>query len=35
MSLDALPAGARVLRDANILIDAKRAMSTQCRRLLE
>lgn len=35
MSLDTIPAGARVLIDANILIYAKRAMSVQCRRLLE
>ncbi|HRZ37063.1 MAG TPA: type II toxin-antitoxin system VapC family toxin [Candidatus Paceibacterota bacterium] len=34
MNLDAIPAGARVLIDANVLIDAKRAMSAQCRRLL-
>ena len=35
MSLDAIPPGARVLIDANILIYARRAMSAQCRRLLE
>jgi predicted nucleic acid-binding protein len=35
MSLDAIPADARVLVDANILIYAKRGMSAQCRRLLE
>ncbi len=35
MSLDAIPPGARVLVDANILIYARRAMSAQCRRLLE
>ena len=35
MSLDAIPAGARVLVDANILIYAKRGMSAQCRRFLE
>ena len=35
MSLDAIPAGARVLIDANILIYAKRAMSRQSRKLLE
>jgi len=35
MSLDAIPVGARVLIDANILVYAKRAMSAQCRRLLE
>ncbi len=35
MSLDAIPAGARVLIDANILIYAKRGMSAQSRRLLE
>jgi predicted nucleic acid-binding protein len=35
MSLDAIPAGARVLVDANILIYAKRGMSAQCRRLVE
>jgi len=35
MSLDAIPAGARVLIDANILIYAKRAISKQSRKLLE
>lgn len=35
MNLDAIPGGARVLIDANILIYARRAMSAQCRRLLE
>jgi predicted nucleic acid-binding protein len=35
MSLHALPAGARVLVDANILIYARRGMSVQCRELLE
>lgn len=35
MSLDAIPAGAWVLLDANIFIYARRAMSGQCRRLLE
>jgi predicted nucleic acid-binding protein len=35
MSLDTIPAGARVLIDANVLIYAKRALSEQCRRLLE
>jgi len=35
MSLGAIPAGARVLLDANILIYARRGMSAQCRRLLE
>jgi len=35
MSLDATPAGARALIDANILIYAKRGMSAQYRRLLE
>ena len=35
MSLDAIPVGARVLIDANILIYARQAMSAQCHRLLE
>lgn len=35
MSLDAIPAGARVLIDANLLIYARRGMSAQCRCLLE
>jgi predicted nucleic acid-binding protein len=35
MSLDAIPAGTRVLIDANILIYARRGMSAQCRHLLE
>ena len=35
MSLDAIPGGARALIDANILIYARRAMSAQCRQLLE
>lgn len=35
MSLDTIPAGARVLIDANVLIYARRGMSAQCRRLLE
>jgi predicted nucleic acid-binding protein len=35
MSLDDIPAGSRVLLDANILIYARRGMSAQCRRLLE
>jgi predicted nucleic acid-binding protein len=35
MNLDAIPAAARVLIDANILIYAKRGMSAQCRRFLE
>lgn len=35
MSLEAIPAGARVLVDANILISAERGMSAQSRRLLE
>jgi predicted nucleic acid-binding protein len=35
MSLDVIPAGARVLLDANILIYARRGMSAQSRRLLE
>ncbi len=35
MSLDAIPAGARVLIDANILIYAKRAVSKQSRKLVQ
>jgi len=35
MNLEAIPAGSRVLVDANILIYARRGMSGQCRRLLE
>jgi hypothetical protein len=35
MSLDAILAGARILIDANVFIYAKRALSAQCRRLLE
>lgn len=35
MSLDTIPAGARVLIDANILIYAKRGASAQSRQLLE
>lgn len=35
MSLDAIPTGTRVLIDTNILIYARRAMSAQCRPLLE
>jgi predicted nucleic acid-binding protein len=35
MSLDAIPPGAEVLIDANILIYARRGMSAQCRQLLE
>ena len=34
MSLDAIPAGSRVLIDANILIYARGGMSEQCRRFL-
>lgn len=35
MSLDVIPADARVLIDANIFIDARQGMSVQCHRLLE
>jgi predicted nucleic acid-binding protein len=35
MTLDDIPAGSRVLVDANILIYARRGMSEQCRRFLE
>ena len=35
MSLATIPAGTRVLVDANILIYAKRGMSAQCRAFLE
>jgi hypothetical protein len=35
MSLDAIPAGAPVLIDANILIFAQAARSEYCRRLLD
>jgi predicted nucleic acid-binding protein len=35
MTLDAIPAGAQVLADANVLIYARRGMSFQSRRLLE
>ena len=34
MNLDDVPAGARILIDANILIYARRGMSAQCCRLL-
>ena len=35
MNLDAIPAGGRVLIDANILIYARHGVSLQCRKLLE
>jgi predicted nucleic acid-binding protein len=35
MSLAEIPAGSRLLLDANILIYAKRGMSQQCRQLLQ
>jgi predicted nucleic acid-binding protein len=35
MTLDDIPAGVRLLIDANILIYARRGMSEQCRRLVE
>ena len=35
MRLDDIPAGARILVDANILLYAKRGMSAQCRRFLD
>jgi len=33
MSVDAIPAGRRVLIDTNILIYAKQGMSAQCRHV--
>jgi len=35
VNLDSIPAGARVLIDANILIYARLGLSAECRRLLE
>ena len=35
MSLDAIPSGAQILIDANILVFARHGASGQCRRLLE